>query len=362
MRTSDNAQNLPPVPSARVSRLRIMGGVFLLPIIFFTTIVCAIWLTQYLYCVFSERVYEADAHHVNPALEGKLVSVYVDKIEVPRGQGAGDADFGIQDAGIAVFRSFLPIKEHGRIKVHYNNLHGVSDLVNIAPCVCAGGYELLADPSFWRYEPVFSPEKIILPPQRVPESLAPFVEKICGSRVLLKTADTGPAASRFYSLFFEGLPHVVRGEFILIGRQRGTQLDMREPGCGLCKDPFPQWHTHRYVVSSILLPWHIESPLIILMCVVVLFYSWSFILHTFKWGKRAGVHLPIACVFVPVLCGSFALLFLYKLLAIHVGYHFENVPLPVLILLGTFIVFFFVLGLLSLLKKSPDARHDASGE
>lgn len=342
----------------RVSRLRVIGIVLLLPVILYTTLVCIYGVTQYLSCIFSERVYEADAHHVNLALEGKLVSVYVDKIEVPRGQGAGDADFGIQDAGIAVFRSFLPIKEHGRIKVHYNNLHGVSDHVSVAPCVCAGGYELLADPSFWRYESFFESEKIILPPQRVPESLAPFVVETCGSRVLLKTADTGPAASRFSSLFFEGLPHVVKGEFILIGRQRGTQLDMREPGCGLCKDPSPQWHTHLYVVSSILLPWYIESPLIILLCVVVLFYSWSFILHTFKCGKRAGVYLPIACVFVPVLCGSFALLLLFK----YYSSRFENMPLQVLVLLGAFTVFFFVMGLLSLLKKSPDARHDASGE
>ncbi len=355
MCSSDNPQNLTHVSPARGFLLRFVGIVLLLPVVIYSTYFSTIGLSQYLSCIFSEHVYSAEAQHVDPALEGKLVSIQVDKIYVPQGQGASDADFGIQDAGIAVFRSFLPVKVHGRIKVHYNNLHGVSNHVSVAPCVCAGGYELLADPSFWQYEPVFESEKNHITPQSVPESLAPFVAKTSDSYVLLKTADAGPAASQFSSLAFNCLPHEMKGNFVLIGRQRGTQLDMREPGCGLCKDPFPEWHNRRYVVSSILLPWYIEFPLFILMSYLVLFYSWRFILNTFKWSKRAGVRLPISCAFVPSLCGSFALMFLYKLLAVYGSERFENVPIQVLILLAAFIVFFFILGILSVIKKSPDA-------
>lgn len=362
MRSSDNAQNLPPVPSKRVSRLRVIGVVLLLPVILYATLVCITGVTQYLSCVFSERVYEADAQYVDPALEGKLVSLYVDKIEAPRGQGAADTDFGVQDAGIAVFRYFVPAKVHGRIKVNYNNVHGVSDQVSIAPCVRAGEYELLAAPSFWQYESAFELAKKHITPLSVPDALAPFVVEMRGSSVLLKTADTGPAASQFASLVFVGLPHEIKGEFVLIGRQRGNQLDMREPDCGLYHESSLQWHTHRYAVPSVLLPWYIEIPLFILACALVLFFSWRFVLNSFKWGKRAGVRLPISCTFVPVLCGSSAILVLYKSAQLYGSERFENVPTQVLTLMAAFMVFFFIMGMLSLVKKSPDAHHLASGE
>ena len=173
----------------------------------------------------SERVYRADAWELNPELDGKLVKVHFQHIYA-NGQQAQDESFNLRNKGIALKRAYM--QAPGK-RVQYHTVHQIKECVNTAPCICAGAYELKANPAeLWFHDRCFKQELVPSAEYTIPQTLHPYVEEVKDTELVLRTGDTGPAASRTVSLTFTSVPAELKGDFYLVGRQSGNTLHVMQ--------------------------------------------------------------------------------------------------------------------------------------
>ena len=239
----------------------------------------------------SEPVYEADPDQVNPAYEGRLVKMRVTELRAEGGPVA-DAHFGLLLDNCVMLHRYYETSKGKRFNVIYRALDGVHEAVITAPTVRAGAYQLIARDSFWKDlgGEFIPPGEIQLPAaweSRIIERTT------CGTT--LRTFDTSNLALPSVTLCFLQVPSPWQGLRFVVGRQKGSTLDLTEKHAGEIRgeEAFHRYTRSQPAALQLLLSgpemllWHMGAFLLAALC---LFPS---ILLLQKRGRKRAISLAI---------------------------------------------------------------------